>query len=164
MDDAAQSLTVPGTDVSLPLSSLSAQIATELAAGLSDAKGIRERYGVSSDQWDKLRVNPAFRRMVEEALQTWTGDLNAGQRITKKAEILLEDALPVLDTLAHSIQVPPETRINAIKQMESLTGRKAKDAANAQAGNTAPFVLNINIGEGRALTIEGTAEPVHDVA
>lgn len=145
------------TSDELQLSHFHAQIAAELAAGLSDAKAIKERYSISDAQWRKLAKNPTFRSMISDAIQTWRGDLNAGQRITKKAEILLEDSLPVLDEIAHNKTIIPSVRIDAIKQMESITGRKAKEAA--VAANGGGLVLNINIGQGKEkLVVEGVAE------
>ena len=151
---------VAGTEVALKLDDLRAQIAAELAAGLSDAEGVKERYGISDEQWEILRENPAFRGMVAEAIQTWAGDMNAGQRITKKAEILLEDSLPVLDQIAHNNTFAPSVRIEAIKQIESITGRKNRESAGAGAGSG--FVLQINIGQERkGVTLAGTALPVY---
>lgn len=146
---------LPDTDVPLSLDLLNAQLASELAAGLSDVDSLCAKYGISEAQWKVLRVNPVFRNMVAEAIRVWRGDLNAGQRITKKAELVLEDAIPVLDEIAHSNSTAPAVRIEAIKQMESITGRKAK--AEGKGGDGTGFTLNINIGDGkRPITIEGT--------
>lgn len=153
---------VPGTDTQIDLSSLSAQIVAELAAGLADAGTVRAQYGISEAQWEVLKRNPVFRKMLAEAIVTWRGELNAGQRITKKAEIVLEDAIPVLDTIAHSPDTPAVARIEAIKQMASLAGRNAKEGASAGGGGG--FMLNINIGAGKEkLVIEGkTVEAVSE--
>jgi len=150
---------VMGTGVALKLDDLRAQIAAELASGLSDAEGVKERYWITEEQWEILRENPAFRGMVAEAIQTWAGDMNAGQRITKKAEILLEDSLPVLDQIAHNATFAPSVRIEAIKQIESITGRKNKDSVAGPSGGG--FVLQINIGqEKKGVTLSGTSMPV----
>lgn len=139
-----------GTDTPLDIFSLSAQIAAELAAGLSDAADIRERYGISDSQWSSLKANPAFKNILREALRTWRGDMNAGQRITKKSEIILEDALPVLDSIAHNQENAPLARIEAIKQMSTLAGRTAKEGSNGGVGG---FVLNINISEDKKISV-----------
>lgn len=144
-----------GTDTPLDLFSLSAQIAAELAAGLSDSAAVRERYGISEAQWKSLKNNPAFKNLLREALRTWRGDMNAGQRITKKSEIILEDALPILDSIAHNSDHPPLARIEAVKQMATLAGRNAK-AEGASAGGG--FVLNINISDDKKITV-GTELP-----
>lgn len=141
-----------GTGVPLDLFSLSAQIANELAAGLSDVASVKERYGISDAQWAALKVNKAFRQMLKEAIGTWTGDLNAGTRITKKSEIILEDSLQVLDSIAHNVEHPPLARIEAIKQMSSLAGRNVKDTPGVSGGGG--FVLNINIDGKNAVTVE----------
>jgi len=157
--NTSDTVTLPSTGVNLTLSNLHAQIAAELAAGLCDADGAKERYGISDAQWELMRSNPTFRAMLTEALQTWGGELNAGQRITKKSEIVLEDAIPILDSIAHSPDIHPSVRIEAIKQMESLTGRKTKEAVG---GGGVGFTLQINIGDGkRGMVIEGT--PVKEI-
>lgn len=135
----------------------------ELAAGLSDAKAIRERYGISDAQWQTLSKNKTFRQMLAEAIQTLKGDLNAGVRITKKAEIVLEDAIPVLDNIIHNPTMIAQARIDAIKELRTLSGRGAKD------GSVVPmvgggFTLNINIGAGRErLVIPAQAIPVQAI-
>lgn len=150
---------VPGTDTELEIGDLSAQIAAELAAGLIDAEGVCEKYGLSPTQWERLRKNPIFREMLKEAVRTWRGELNAGQRITKKAEIVLEEAIPILDTMIHNASLHPDSRLNAIKQVESLTGRKAKEQGGPAGGL---FNLTINIGKGKGVTLEGVAEPISE--
>lgn len=139
-----------GTETPLDLFALSAQIAAELAAGLSDAASVRERYGISEAQWNVLKANPAFKNLLREALRTWRGDMNAGQRITKKAEIILEDALPVLDSIAHNTDHPPLARIEAVKHMGVLAGRSQKTDGGPAGGG---FVLNINISDDKKITV-----------
>lgn len=146
-------VTFPGTEVSLPLDSLSANIVTELAAGLSDAEGIRERYGISEAQWSILKKSPLFRSMLKEAIERLAGDMNAKHRITMKAEVILEDALPVLHEIAHDRDAQSSARIEAVKTMAQLSGRNAKDAA---PGATGGFSLNIVIKDSeKGVTIEG---------
>jgi hypothetical protein len=135
----------------LDLSHLSATIAAELAAGLADADGIKERYELSDAQWNALKKNPAFRAMLKEALTKLHGDINASKRITMKAEIALEDSIPVLYAIAHDSQVQSMARIKAIEEMSVLAGRKGKDN-QTQAGAGGGFAINIqiNTGEGNA--------------
>lgn len=106
-----------------------------------------------------LARSPTFRGMLKEAVQTWRGDMNAGTRITKKAEIVLEDAIPELDTIIHNRELPTLARIEAIKRLESLSGRNAKETSAGGSG----FVLNINLGQGRqGVTIESSPQQVTD--
>lgn len=156
-DKTSTQVEVPGTEAHLDLMDLSAQICAELAAGLSDAGAVRKRYGISVAQWEVLKRSPIFRGMLKEAVQTWRGDMNAGQRITKKSEILLEEALAELDRIIHDLDVPAVARIEAIKRLESLAGR-TKESNNG--GGAAGLILNINLGQGRqGVTIEATPQP-----
>ena len=153
---ANTSVTVPGTGTSIELGDLKASIAAELAAELSGPEDIRKRYGLSKGQWDTLRKNPMFRGMVRDALQTFRGTLAAGARITKKAEIMLEDSLPELYGIAKDATTPVAARIEAIQTMADLAGRSAKavpNAAPAQQG----FTLNIQFANDQKVTIDGKA-------
>jgi hypothetical protein len=158
---AKTEVTPPGTDVELHLSHLSAHIAAELAAGLSDSKSIRERYGITDAQWEILKKNPSFRAMVKEAIEKFAGDLNAGKRILVKSEIALEDSIEVLYRLAHRDDVQPGARIDAIKTMAQLAGKTGKEGQGGNAGTG--FSINIQFtaetGEQKGVVIDGQALP-----
>lgn len=145
---------LPGAEASLDLSSLNAHIATELAAGLSDAAAIRERYGISVEQWEILKKSTVFRRMLGDAVQKLRGDMNAGARIQMKADIVIEDAIPAYDDMIHSKDTPPQAKIDAGKLLAQLAGRTAK-AGEGAAPAGGGFTLNINLGGNEKLVIDG---------
>ena len=149
-------IALPGAEASLDLSSLNAHIATELAAGLSDAAAVRERYGISTEQWDVLKKSPVFRRMLADAVQKLRGDLNASSRIQIKADIVLEDAIPAYDDMIHSKETPAQAKIDAGKLLAQLAGRTAK-AGESGAPAGGGFTLNINLGGQEKLVIDGKA-------
>lgn len=151
-------VTMPDADAQVTLGELSAHIVAELAAGLSDAPTIRQRYGISEKQWKTLSKSPTFRNMLAEAVRTFQGDLNAGTRITKKAEIVLEDAIPAYDGIIHNKDIPAQQRIEAGKLLASLAGRTQRDGVTATPG--AGFQLNINIGSREKLVIDGKNLPI----
>lgn len=147
---------------SLDLTHLSATICAELASGLSDAQGIRIKYQISNDEWNRLKVNPTFRSMLAEAVAEWKGDLNAGKRIVKKAEIMLEDSLPVLYEVAHDKESPRQQRLDAIKAMGVFAGKTNSrgEAGGNASGVSHGAVINITIetkdGQRTGLTIDGS--------
>jgi hypothetical protein len=154
-EKAKTEVVFPGTDTALPLEALKATVAMELAAGLSDSAGVRERYGISAAQWQMLRVNPTFRKMLREAIERLSGDTNAGSRIKLKADVMLEDNLAVLDEIANDRDAQSQARIEAVKTMAQFAGRSQKDSA--PAGAAGGFALNIIIGDGhQGVTVEGT--------
>lgn len=152
-------IALPGAEASLDLSSLSAHIATELAAGLSDAAAVRERYGISVEQWEVLKKSSVFRRMLADAVQKLRGDLNASSRIQLKADIVLEDAIPAYDDMIHSKETPAQAKIDAGKLLAQLAGRTAK-AGEGGAPAGGGFTLNINLGSNEKVVIDGKAVSV----
>lgn len=159
MSDAGSantSVTIPNTDTSIELGDLKASIAAELASELSTPEDIRKRYGFTRGQWDRLKANPMFRGMVTDAIKTFRGPLAAGARITKKAEIMLEDVLPDLYTMVKSESTPSSERIKAVQTIAELAGRGKKDQADA-GPKAAGFTLNINVGGETPLVIQGTS-------
>jgi hypothetical protein len=155
---------VPGTGTSINLGDLSPSIAAELAAELAGPEDIRAKYGLTKGQWDRLRQNPVFRAMVLESLKTFRGSLAAGARITKKAEILLEDALPDLYAIAKAKDVPVDGRIKAINQLAELAGRgKGSGQSDPNAPKIAGFTLNINVGGDQPVTITASPNVPSDV-
>ena len=147
---------LPGAEVNLKLSALSAHIATELAAGLSDASAVRERYGISQAQWETLKKSEVFREMLGEAVRRLRGDLNASARIQMKADIVLEDAIPAYDDIIHSKETPAQAKIDAGKLLAQLTGRTGKQNENGPVSGGG-FTLNINLGGQEKVVIDGNA-------
>ncbi len=148
------------------LEDLSATICAELAAGLADAEGIKEKYDITDGRWRTLKRSRAFRNMLKEAIQEWTGDLNAGRRITKKAEIMLEDSMPVLHAIAHGADVPSQQKIDSVKQMAALAGRNVRDAGSL-TGRDEKTTINIHIDSGKkeeAQTITIDATRIEDLS
>jgi len=147
-------VTLPGADANLTLKSLNAHIAAELAAGLSDAAAVRERYGISAKQWNILKQSTVFRQMLGEAVQRFRGDLNAGARIQMKADIVIEDAIPAYDAIIHGKDILPQAKIDAGKLLAQLAGRNAKPGEGGAVAGSG-FTLNINLGNREKLIIDG---------
>jgi hypothetical protein len=160
MSDAGSantSVTVPGTDTQIELGDLKASIAAELAAELCEPEDIRKRYGLTHGQWNKLRQNPMFRGMVMDALKTFRGPLAAGARITKKAEIMLEDSLADLYGMIKDATTPSSERVKSIQTLADLAGRgKGSNPEQGKGGGTG-FTLNINVGDGKNVVIQGSS-------
>ena len=149
------------TSVALPdltFGDLSATVAAELAAGLSTAESIRKRFNLSLPQWKMLTQNDYFRGMVKESLRAFQGDLNAGRRITLKAEVMLEDSLADLYGIVKDKAVPSGERIKAVQTMADLAGRNSKNAADPNAPKVSGFTLNINVGDGKNVVIQGSSD------
>ena len=141
-------------DTILELAHLSPLICLELAAGLSDPESICDKYEISPAQWERLKINPTFVSMMQEATLTFTGDANAGKRITKKAEILLEESLPILHKIMTRSEASTQSILDTVKQLTVLAGRTQRQVEGAKdTGGGFNVAIHINTGEG--VTIEG---------
>ena len=136
-------------DDQIGLSHLSATICAELAAGLIDAEGVKERYEISEAQWRRLKGNPAFRAMLKDAIGKLSGDMNAGKRIMIKAEILLEDSLPILHGIIQNNEGSSQSKIDSIKQLTVLARKDGKGEAAGMGGHGFNVQIHINTGDGK---------------
>lgn len=141
-------------DTILELAHLSPLICMELAAGLSDPNSVCDKYRITEAQWQRLKVNPTFMGMMQEATLAFSGDANAGKRITKKAEILLEESLPILHRIMTRDDASTQSVLDTVKQLSVLAGRTQRQAEGAAAGSGFNVQIHINAGEGKTY-IEG---------
>lgn len=141
----------------LDMEHLSPLICVELAAGLSDVEGVLKKYEITEDQWLRLKDNPTFLRMLKEATLTFAGDMNAGKRIVKKAEILLEELLPTMYKLASAPEASTGTVVDIVKQLKEIAGISSRNG-NAQGAAGAGFNVQIEIhttGKKEGVVIQG---------
>lgn len=143
-------------DTILELAHLSPLICMELAAGLSDPESVCLKYSLTPAQWERLKINPTFVGMMKEAQLVFTGDVNAGKRITKKAEILLEESLPILHKIMTRDGASTQSVLDTVKQLTVLAGRTNRQAEGAGAsGSGFNVAIHINTGNGEPARIEG---------
>lgn len=142
-------------DTILELAHLSPLICVELAAGLSDAESVCEKYNISPDQWLRLKNNPTFLSMMKEAESNFSGNANAGKRITKKAEVLLEESLGILYKIMTRPDASTQAVLDTVKQLTVLAGRTGRQEAGASVGGSGFNVaIHINTGDGNT-RVEG---------
>ena len=142
-------------DTILEMAHLSPLICLELAAGLSDPESVCERYDITTSQWERLKINPTFVSMMQEATLTFSGDANAGKRITKKAEILLEESLPILHKIMTRAEASTQSILDTVKQLTVLAGRTQRQTEGMKdTGGGFNVAIHINTGDGNT-RIEG---------
>lgn len=134
-------------DDQLDYTHLSPTICVELAAGLVEAKDVPLKYNLTPVQWDRLRKSKFFLQMLKDAGEKFTGDLGASRRITLKSEMLLEEALPVLDGIIHNAEGSTQSKIDSVKQLAVLAGRTQRAAEGGAAGAGFNVAIHINTGD-----------------
>lgn len=126
---------------------LSPSICVALAAGLVNPADVPKKYGMTEAQWDKLKQSKFFVGMLKDAGEKFSGEVGASRRITLKSEMLLEDALPVLDEIVHNPEGSTQSKIDSIKQMSVLAGRTQRAAEGGAAGAGFNVAIHINTGD-----------------
>lgn len=145
-------------DTELDLIHLSPLICMELAAGLSTPEGVQKKYNITPAQWLRLKENPTFLKMRHEATLAFSGDMNAGKRIVKKAEVLLEESLPILYKLMTAPEASTATVVDVVKQLKEMAGIGGRNAG--QGGGAAGPGFNVQIeihttGKKEGVVIQG---------
>ena len=73
-----------------------------------------------------------------------------------KAEILLEDSLPVLDALLHNSDGSTQSKLDSIKQLVVLAGKAGKvDGQGNNIGQGFNVAIHINTGDPSGVIIDG---------
>lgn len=152
----------------LPLSiwDVSAALAADIAAGLTDRESILYQYSMTAEQWELLKATPMFRAMLKEKMRELRGLQGASGRIKMRAAIACEDSVAQLYDIAHDRAISAATRVSAISLMSKLAGVDKPDDIGGGGGGPS-FMVNINIGGNQhevatasnLRTIEGQAEP-----
>jgi hypothetical protein len=134
-------------DDGLNYTHLSPSICVALAAGLVHMDDVPEKYGLTEAQWTKLKQSKFFIGMLKDAGEKFTGEVGASRRITLKSEMLLEDALPILDEMVHNREGSSQSKLDSIKQLSVLAGRTQRAAEGGAAGAGFNVAIHINTGE-----------------
>lgn len=140
-EDEANDLVHIG-DVPLTIWDVSAQLAAELAAQLDSKANILDRFGISVEQWNRLRQSQVFKQMLKEKLEEFRGAANVNKRIRMKAGIAAEDTVVDLHAIAVSRETTPSVRIEAMKLLNKLAGTDAPEGEGGGRG----FSITINLG------------------
>ena len=133
-------------DDGLDYTHLSPTICVELAAGLVKPDDVPKKYKLTPSQWERLKQSKFFIQMLRDAGEKFSGDLGAARRITLKSEMLLEEALPVLDEIIHNEEGSTQSKIDSVKQLAVLAGRTQRVDGTGGVGAGFNVAIHINTG------------------
>ena len=136
-----------------------AQLALELATGLYPAPTVFAHHGFDKAGALALLNDAQFRTMIGEYKKLWNSPMNATERVRLKSAVAVEDGLSELHRTFHDVTLPAAARMEAFKQLVSLSDMAPKPNATATGER---FHLTINLpaspaGEPKTITID--AEP-----
>lgn len=116
----------------------------EIALREKSPREVCKAYGVSREEWEHLRVDPAFRAAVIEADEALKIH---GNRFKLKAGIQAEELLKTSFHMIHDPATPSAVQADLLKFTIRAAGLDgSKDQAAAAGGNVQGLILNINLG------------------
>ena len=140
------------------LQQMKASLAAELAVGLLPLPEILTRFGLNQGQLQLLLKDESFRKMVRQFKREWHEASNAKERIKLKASLMVEDNLLELHRIFNQLDLNPNARLDAFKQMVVL----ADAAPKKEGGSDGPrFNLTLNLGgEQKSVVVDAVSEVV----
>lgn len=120
------------------------KLAREIAMDLRPLDVILEMHQVKRDEFERLKVNPYFVRVLSAEKEAWEAATNTHQRVSLKSAAMVEEFLPVL--WSRMVQ-PKEDLLKVVKGIEhisKLAGMgKEKEGTSDGADKV---VITINMG------------------
>ena len=132
------------------------RLAYELALGFETVEKVYPRYGLSKDEWDKLRRTRDFRNLVEKYMAEMQKD---GTSFRNKAGVLAEDLLYVAHSIASDVDNAPGVRMESLQWLAKVSGRDESNKKEVST-NAPPFMISINLGEQQQTMKILSPEPV----
>ena len=129
------------TGLLVPIDSIIAHLAFEVAAGLSNIEEVKSRFNITGEQWGVITKNEAFQEALGKAISELEGDTNALKRIRLKAQVALEDSIPALYQIAHDGEAATAARVSAVQQMGRMAG---VDSEAVKQDNGFSITINVN--------------------
>jgi hypothetical protein len=137
-----------------------ARLAWELVANFSSIGDIMRRHGLSFDDLDAKKRDPAFATLLKQYEKHWNSELSVNQRVALKAALLTEDSLLDVYQIIKNGEASPGQKLEAFGALAKAgeVGVQRKD----QAAAGTPVHININIPGHQGVTIDATPVEVSD--
>lgn len=153
------------TELPFPEGFQPAHLASDLALDLEAQEIILERHGITESHLLNLTHQKDFNMMLEEYRREWSAPKNAKERIKLKALLATEDGMEELYMIFRDMDLAPNARLDAFKQLVVLSDAAPKRDVSEGAGSG--FKIIINVGkhgdrEEKEVVIEGSTVLDHD--
>lgn len=136
-------------------------LARDIVLQLDSAHALAAAYGLSPEQWDVLRVAPAFRKMVEAAMSDLSGSKGLDEKIKLQSQMALANG-GVLDlaVMASNPAVPFSVRKGCHELLGEFAGVGAKAKQSSMgAGYSGPLIRIFLPGSAGTISV-GNSQPV----
>lgn len=130
-----------------------ATLAREIAMDILPLERVLRENNVTPQEWERLRVDPAFNRLLESCVREWNAAGSTHERIRVKAAASLELSLASIHREMNATGSPLGQKVEAAKLMSRLAG--LDEGGREGGGGGSGFTLRLFIGKDSPTVIEG---------
>lgn len=120
------------------------RIAREIAINLHDIQTILSNNGLDQIQWDRIKADPRFQRLLDSEIQAWSSAGNTAERTKLKAGALIEEFLPEANARIHDRSESLSAKTELLKTLARIAGMGERAMIEGPAGGG--FTVTINLG------------------
>lgn len=133
------------------------KLAREIAMDLRDLSKILEHHQISRQDFEQIKRNPYFTRVLAAEVEAWESATNTAERVKLKSAAAVEEWLP---ELYKRIVNPKEDLLKAVKGGELMVKMSGLNAeANAGNNPSDKVVITINMGSDSKLQVAKQVTP-----
>lgn len=134
-----------------------AKLAREVAMQIRELPDVLTSFGLTSTQYEQIKVIPFYRRTLELLTVEWNSALSGPERARLISAAILEEALPVLGARMCSTSENLNAAVETGKLFAKISG--VGESKPVQGANER-FVITINLGADQELRFEKDVTPV----
>lgn len=125
------------------------RLAREIAMDLRPLAQILQAHQVNPQQWEALKRQPYFTKVLSAEVEGWQSAVNTGERVKLKASAMIEEFLP---ELWRRMLGEKEDLLKVVKGAELVTKLAGLNAEDKNAINPSDkVVITINMGSDHKL-------------
>lgn len=133
------------------------KLAREIAMDLRELPQILEHHCISRDEFERLKRNPYFIKVLQGETEAWQSATNTGERVKIKAAAMAEEWLP---ELFKRIINPKEDLLKVVKGGELVVKMAGLNAEDGKGSNPSDkVVITINMGADNRLQVAKQVTP-----
>lgn len=134
-------------------------LAGELVRDFRELADVLADYQITQEQYEALRLNPFFIKILEAEAAAWAGTSNAQERARVKAGLLVEDLLPALNARLHDRKETLEDVIKGAQTLIKIAGIGERVTQTQESAPQDKFVIQINMGGNQEVTYSKDKTP-----
>lgn len=131
-------------------------LAAEIARDLRDLEVVLADYKLTLEQYNYLKYNPFFKKILEIAIIDWNSSNSVHKRLQIEAATYLEQGMPVIGSRMLNEREELKDVVETAKMFAKVAGI-GEDSRQAAPGEK--FSIHIDLGGDKSLRIEKDVTP-----